>query len=194
MCFLFSMCVMLLVYPFKAGSRMCRNCSICKWGLAMVPQELATNFIWLKPVCRAFPQSVPGAMVLTDVFLYLDKLLQGTLLVKRDMEKTAQAGEEGSRVKRLMGSLRYLYRNSALTTIHTHGFTFLILFESNRIQHFKAKCFWVQMGYGFQNRPGESSLSPRVTVLKGYLQPSPRSAKASLLSSYMLRPYPKSNP
>ena len=77
---------------------------------------------------------------------------------------------------------------------HTHGFTFLILFASNRIQHFKAKCFWVQMGYGFQNRPGESSLSPRVTELKGYLQPSPRSAKASLLSSYMLRPYPKSNP
>ena len=39
-------------------------------------------------------------------------LLEGTLLCKKDMDKKTQASQEGDRVKRLMGALRYLYRNS----------------------------------------------------------------------------------
>ena len=32
-------------------------------------QEIATNYLWLKPVAWHFPTTVPGAMLLTDVFL-----------------------------------------------------------------------------------------------------------------------------
>lgn len=46
---------------------------------------------------------------------YLDKLLNGSLLAKKDIPKVTQASEEAARVKRLMGALRYLFRNSALT-------------------------------------------------------------------------------
>lgn len=51
-------------------------------------------------------------MFLTDTFLYLDVLLDHTLLVKPGMDRVAQAAEEAQRLKRLMGALRYLFRNS----------------------------------------------------------------------------------
>lgn len=80
-------------------------------------QEIATNYVWLKPICEKFPQVVPGGVVLTDVFLYLDKLMNGKLLAKRNEDKTYQASVEAVRVKRLVSSLRYLYRNSNLSEI-----------------------------------------------------------------------------
>ena len=44
---------------------------------------------------------------------YLDQLLDGTLLCRPGIAKLVQASEEASRAKKLMGALRYLYRNSA---------------------------------------------------------------------------------
>ena len=41
----------------------------------MALQELATNYIWLKPIAQHFPTEVPGAVVLTDVFLHHGKNL-----------------------------------------------------------------------------------------------------------------------
>lgn len=58
-----------------------------------------------------FPSSVPSALYLADVFLYADDLLDGALLTAGP-SKVLQASEEGMRVKRLVGALRYLYRNS----------------------------------------------------------------------------------
>lgn len=72
------------------------------------------NYIWLKPVCKFFPTSVPGALLMADVFLFLDSYLEGCLLVKKDVPKIAQASEEARRVKLLMGALRYLFRNRTL--------------------------------------------------------------------------------
>ena len=57
---------------------------------------------------------MPGSLFLTDVMLYLNVLLGGSLLCKEGVDAVAQAAEEASRLKRLMGSLRYLYRNSSL--------------------------------------------------------------------------------
>lgn len=51
-------------------------------------------------------------MFLTDTILYLDILLDNTLLVKPGVDRVSQAAEEAQRLKRLMGSLRYLFRNS----------------------------------------------------------------------------------
>ena len=72
-------------------------------------QEIAMNYVWLKPV---FPDTVPGAVVLTDIWLYLDNLFERRLLSKRDEPKELQAATEANRVKRLCSALRYLYRNS----------------------------------------------------------------------------------
>ena len=44
---------------------------------------------------------------------YLDQLLDGTLLCKPGVAKVVQASEEGGRAKKLIGALRYLFRNSA---------------------------------------------------------------------------------
>ena len=57
-----------------------------------------------------FPTRVPGAMLLTDIFLYTDKLLDGKLFPKDPKEM--YAGKEATRVKKCIGALRYLYRNS----------------------------------------------------------------------------------
>ena len=35
------------------------------------PKELATNFVWLRPVAKHFPTTVPGGLILTDIFLHL---------------------------------------------------------------------------------------------------------------------------
>ena len=47
----------------------------------------------------------------------VDQLLDQTLLRKGGVDKVSQASEEASRLKRLMGSLRYLYRNSHLAKL-----------------------------------------------------------------------------
>ena len=77
-------------------------------------QDIAANYVWLRPLVETFPQSVPGSIVLTDIWLYLDRLLEKKLLVKQDEEKQVQAATEADRCKKLIGSLRYLYRNSHL--------------------------------------------------------------------------------
>lgn len=90
-------------------------------------QEIASNYIWLRPICQRYPRSVPGQVFLADVMLMLDKYLEGRLLVKADVGKVAQACEEGGRLKRLMGSLRYLFRNSNLAIIVCIVFLFCFL-------------------------------------------------------------------
>ena len=57
---------------------------------------------------------------MTDVWLYLDGLLGGKLLVKKDIPKSDQAADEGTRCKKLMGALRYLYRNSTIAIYWSH--------------------------------------------------------------------------
>ena len=63
-------------------------------------------------VCAA---EVPSCFYLADSFLALDKLLENHLLIPVDGQtKAEKAGEEGKRIKKLMGSLRHLFRNSYL--------------------------------------------------------------------------------
>ncbi|CAL1159180.1 unnamed protein product [Cladocopium goreaui] len=75
-------------------------------------KEIAGNYVWLKPLCHHFKSKVPGGLFLTDVMIYLDVLIGGNLLCKPGVEKVAQAADEAKRLKRLMGALRYLWRNS----------------------------------------------------------------------------------
>lgn len=57
---------------------------------------------------------------------YLDRWLDGTLLGKKDLDKVSQASQEADRVKKLMGALRYLYRNSPSVN---HSFAYALLFH-----------------------------------------------------------------
>ena len=77
-------------------------------------QDIAANFVWLRPLATKFSTHVPGAILLTDIWLYLNDLLDKRMLVKEGMSVQLQAGQEAERCKKLMGALRYLYRNSVL--------------------------------------------------------------------------------
>jgi hypothetical protein len=55
---------------------------------------------------------VPGGIILTDIWLYLNQMLDQKLFVRPNLSKEIQAGKEADRCKKLIGALRYLYRNS----------------------------------------------------------------------------------
>lgn len=71
------------------------------------------NYVWLHPLVVHFKDRVPGGTVLTDIWLYLNHKCDGKLLPKPGITVEIQAAEEAGRCKRLLGALRYLYRNSA---------------------------------------------------------------------------------
>ena len=58
---------------------------------------------------------VPSGFYLADGFLKLDRMFSGSLLVPTtDLSKADLAAREAKRIKRLMGALRHLFRNSPL--------------------------------------------------------------------------------
>ena len=90
-------------------------------------EDCVTNYTWLKPFARSFPSSIPSGFFCADVFLYADRLMMGRLLKPSIPEesKTVLAGKEGSKMKRLMSGLRYLWRSSSSATI---GKVFVFIF------------------------------------------------------------------
>ena len=57
---------------------------------------------------------VPSGFLLTDALLLLDKTYGGKLLVPTaDQTKEDLAAREARRIKKLLGALRHLFRNSA---------------------------------------------------------------------------------
>lgn len=84
-------------------------------------KDIAVNFIWLKPICEVFPDRVPSQFFMTDVILMLNLFLDSKLLLvagESEMEmypdqetKVELARQETTRLKRLLGALRYLWRN-----------------------------------------------------------------------------------
>lgn len=60
---------------------------------------------------------VPSGFYLTDCLLALDRLLAGNFLVPAEdgsSSKTTMAAADAKRIKKLLGSLRHLFRNRAL--------------------------------------------------------------------------------
>ena len=94
-------------------------------------QDLASNFIWLKPLVEAFPDRVPSGFLLIDTILMLDHFLLGKLLLDADPklklsrdDKIEMARQDMNRIKKLMGALRYLWRNGLLATIECFWFVY----------------------------------------------------------------------
>ncbi|CAK9004360.1 unnamed protein product [Durusdinium trenchii] len=78
--------------------------------------ECATNFHYLKPVLEHSPDKVPSGYFLTDVFLYVDLIFKGNLLVNpspdQQKDKMTIAAEEAVKLKRLVSTIRGLWRSS----------------------------------------------------------------------------------
>lgn len=86
-------------------------------------EEIVVNFCWLKPVVQRFQATVPSGYFCTDLFLAVDQLFMGKLLVPTSTEGKKQlAAKEGSRMKRLIGALRFLWRSSSLMKARTRTF------------------------------------------------------------------------
>ena len=77
--------------------------------------EISLHYRWIKPWATVIPTKVPSGYFITDVLLYLNKLLGGRLLRVANAESVRfKAAEEACRLRKLISSLRYLFRGSDL--------------------------------------------------------------------------------
>ena len=78
--------------------------------------DCLVNYYFLRPFVARFSDSIPSGFFCSDVFLYTDRLFNGNFLKSPDetQSKKTMACMEGSKLKRLMGALRFLWRSSAL--------------------------------------------------------------------------------
>ena len=82
------------------------------------PKDIAVNYVWLRPLCEYWPDRIPSGFFLADTFLMMDLFMDGLLLLGPDPdkeysrdEKIEMARDESRRITRLLGALRYLWRN-----------------------------------------------------------------------------------
>ena len=76
-------------------------------------QHLRKNVYWIKPIVGIFQRSVPSGYFLCDALMELDKLMNKKLLQPKSGDKLTLALQEASKLKKLVGHLRYLYRNTS---------------------------------------------------------------------------------
>ena len=142
--------------------------STCLTG-RMLRKEIAMNYTFIKPLVKAFPDRVPGCILLTDIWLYLNRIMGEKLLCKPEGAQV-QAAQEASRCKKLIGALRYLYRNSFSAK---HIWFMYILFVWC---YFTRPSFYCVLCDCSTSLSGKASHHPRVTELKSFLEPSPSAA------------------
>ena len=92
-------------------------------------EDIAVNFVWLKPFVEAFPDRVPSGFLMCDVSLMLNEFLMDKLLLPEDPnapvtreDQVEMAKEEMNRMKKLLGALRYLWRNGSSAVMAALGF------------------------------------------------------------------------
>ena len=123
---------------------------------------------------------MPSGFYLTDAIIWLDKLLGWGLLVPSpEADKPALAAKEAKRIKKLLGALRHLFRNSY--SVLKPLMNIFVCFDPTakcEVTHFSMVCykafvermFWVFL-VGIL---GEIGQDENVTKLKGLLQRSPQ--------------------
>ena len=84
---------------------------------------------------KSWPLQVPSAYYIADMFLLMDKyILGGKLFRESNGPKTVQAAAEGLRVKKCMGALRYLWRNSREAAHHPYVAAMKSLLQDSPLQ------------------------------------------------------------
>ena len=87
-----------------------------KHGMLASPcvSDVDKNSTWVEPIVKSFAEKVPSAYMLGDCFLAIDRLCDGKLLQDSSgkLSKGQMALQEGSKAAKIVGYLRYLYRNS----------------------------------------------------------------------------------
>lgn len=73
-------------------------------------EDIKLNFAWVAPFVKFSPDKVPSGFFVTDCFLYCQPRNEGET-------KASLAAHEASNVKRLIGSLRSLWRSSVLFSV-----------------------------------------------------------------------------
>ena len=83
-------------------------------------EDISNNYCWLKSWCETFPDRIPSGFFMMDTFLMLDFFMDRKLLLNETHQtkknttyeqKIDFAREESGRLKKLLGALRYLWRN-----------------------------------------------------------------------------------
>ena len=107
------------------------------WGKITTMEDIAVNFVWLKPFVEAFPDRVPSGFLICDVVLMLNEFLMDKLLLPDDPntpltreDQVEMAKEETTRMKKLLGALRYLWRNGSLAIMPAPGFFLMTLYTT----------------------------------------------------------------
>ena len=89
--------------------------------------DIANNYVFVKGILTAYKAKVPSVYFIADVLLLLDKKNEGKLLkpvmpkdkmlteTETTQSKQQLALREAGKLKKVMGYLRYLYRNSQTT-------------------------------------------------------------------------------
>lgn len=102
----------------------------------------ATTLLYIALIPES-AQQVPSAFYLTDCFLWLDALLgKGMFIPDAENTRVTLAGQDAKRLKKLVGALRYLFRNSSWGINCTYVSPyFLCLFERRTATQLPELCF-----------------------------------------------------
>eukprot|EP00969_Alexandrium_andersonii_P141541 6258938-Alexandrium_andersonii.AAC.1 len=104
----------LMVSGWEGGSFIAISCTPS--GL-MAPnaQDVNNAHLFLKPFVSAYPHKIPSGYMIADVLLQANESLSNRLLIPRGPGQTVSelALQEGGKIKKLLGHLRYLFRGAA---------------------------------------------------------------------------------
>jgi hypothetical protein len=79
-------------------------------------RDVAKNMIWIKPVCRLHPGATPSAFLLADALIEFDNMMGNGALGKGkivdSLTRNAAALDNAHKIKRLIGKVRRLFRQS----------------------------------------------------------------------------------
>lgn len=75
-------------------------------------RDIERNFVFVEAVVKRYPTSVPSAFLIADAFLKLSIKLNNKLLQPGKVSVAQRAVLEGTKMKKLVSGLRYLWRSN----------------------------------------------------------------------------------
>lgn len=108
-------------------------------------EDLVLNYCWICPIVKKFRSQIPSQFYLIDVFLYMDKIYNGRLLIPQEAgdSKETLATDEAKKMKLCIGSLRSLWRSTSSLFYLSKGLLMFcfVLFVRMLFPHLWPICF-----------------------------------------------------